>query len=82
MNFTISLFLMLFCGLILAQEDDGNPLEKEKNGVTQSCFPDMCDLLTDFSTMREKLEVMETRLKDNEKQILELKNKGKIKLLL
>lgn len=81
MNFTILLFLSLFCGLILAQ-DDGNPLETEKTSDTKLCFPDMCDLLKEFNAMREKLEVMETRLKDNENQILELKNKGKIKLLL
>ncbi|XP_044038941.1 uncharacterized protein LOC122869740 [Siniperca chuatsi] len=82
MNFTILWFVLLFCGLILAQ-DEGTAIE------TQSCFPDMCNLLKEFGAMREKLGAMETRLKDSEtrlkdsetrlkdseNQILELKNK-------
>lgn len=75
MNSTILVFVSLFCGLISAQED-GNIADTEKtNSATQSCFPDMCDLLKEFGTMTEKLRAMETRLKDNENHILELKNK-------
>ncbi|XP_070786198.1 complement C1q-like protein 3 [Enoplosus armatus] len=74
MNLTILLCVSLFCGLTLAQEG-GNAPETEKTSGTQSCFPDMCDLLREFGAMKEKLGVMETRLKDSENQILELKNK-------
>lgn len=81
MNFTILLFVSLFCGLIWAQ-DDVIPPETEENTEIQSCFPDMCNLLKEFGAMREKLGVMEnrlkdseTKLKDSENQIIELKNK-------
>lgn len=86
MNFTILLFVSLFCGLIWAQ-DDVIPPETEENTEIQSCFPDMCNLLKEFGAMREKLGVMEnrlkdseTKLKDSENQIIELKNKGKVEL--
>ncbi|KAA8582659.1 hypothetical protein FQN60_006330, partial [Etheostoma spectabile] len=75
MRCTILLFVSLFCGLILAQ-DGGNPPETEITSETQSCFPHKCDLLKEFGALREKLGVMETRLKDSENQILELKKKG------
>lgn len=81
MNFPILLFVVLFCGLSLAQGDSNNA----ETGITseiQSCFPDMCNLLKEFGAMREKLGAMETKLKESENQILELKNKGKVKLLL
>lgn len=73
MNFPILLFVLLFCGLISAQQDGTE---------TQSCFPDMCNFLKEFGAMKEKLGAMETRLKDSENQILELKNKGRVDLLL
>ena len=82
MNFTTFWFALLFCGLVLAQ-DDGSTAGTEGNVEVQSCFPDMCDLLKEFGAMTEKLKAMETRLKDSEtrltiseNQILELKNKG------
>lgn len=80
MNFTILLFVSLFCDLITAQEGVDAP-EAEKTVETQSCFPDMCNLLKEFGAMTEKVRVMETKLKESENQILELKNKGKVKLL-
>ncbi|XP_031160163.1 uncharacterized protein LOC116053270 isoform X2 [Sander lucioperca] len=76
MKFTILLFVSLFCGLILAQEDGP---EIEKTSGTQSC--DMCDLLKEFGALREKVGVMETRLKDSENQILELKKKERTKVM-
>lgn len=74
MNFTILLFVSVFSGLISA-EDDGNASKTVTASETQSCFPDMCDFLRDFGAMRENLAAMETRLKDSENQILELKSK-------
>ncbi|XP_076581714.1 cerebellin-2-like [Chaetodon auriga] len=74
MNFSILLVLSLFCGLIMAKDDYGN-LEEEKNNETQSCYPDMCDVLKEVGVLREKLGVVENRLKDSEIQIRELKNK-------
>ncbi|XP_032399901.1 collagen alpha-2(VIII) chain isoform X2 [Etheostoma spectabile] len=80
MRCTILLFVSLFCGLILAQ-DGGNPPETEITSETQSCFPHKCDLLKEFGALREKLGVMETRLKDSENQILELKKKERTKVI-
>ncbi|XP_029311056.1 complement C1q tumor necrosis factor-related protein 3-like [Cottoperca gobio] len=90
MNFTIVLFVSLFCGLISAQ-DVGDTPETEKTSETQACFPDMCDFLKEFGGIKEKLVAMETRLKDSETrlkdsetrlkdsetQIIELKNKNR-----
>ncbi|XP_068444319.1 complement C1q tumor necrosis factor-related protein 3-like [Clinocottus analis] len=74
MNFTIFLLVTLFWGSISAQD--------EGTSETQSCFPDMCNLLKEFGALGEKLGAMEarlkdseTRLKDSESQILELKTK-------
>lgn len=78
MNFTTFWFVLLFCGLVLAQED-GNTAGTEENAGLHSCFPDMCDLLKEFSAMTEKLKAMETRLKESENQITDLKNKGNVK---
>ncbi|XP_030286439.1 complement C1q tumor necrosis factor-related protein 6-like [Sparus aurata] len=41
----------------------------------------MCDLLKEFSAMTEKLKAMETRLKESENQITDLKNKERIKVI-
>ncbi|XP_051256968.1 complement C1q-like protein 4 isoform X8 [Dicentrarchus labrax] len=90
MNFTIVLSMLLYCSLILAQ-DDVNVPETERTSETQSCFPDMCEFLKEFGAIKEKQRVMETRLKDSEtrlkdsetrlkdseNQILELKSKEK-----
>ncbi|KAE8279364.1 Galactose-specific lectin nattectin [Larimichthys crocea] len=68
MNVTILWFVLLFCGLILAQ-DNGNATETEKLNETRSCNPDMCDLLLEFGAMIEKLRTMETRLADTETRL-------------
>ncbi|KAL7374444.1 hypothetical protein ABVT39_000677 [Epinephelus coioides] len=78
MNFTVLLFMSLFCGLILATEDSANT-ETEK--TIESCFPDMCNLLKEFGALREKLGAVETRLKDSETQIQELKSKERTKVI-
>ncbi|KAF1380792.1 hypothetical protein PFLUV_G00167670 [Perca fluviatilis] len=75
MKSTILLFVSMFCRLILAQDDTP---EIEKTSGTQSY--DTCDLLKEFGALREKLGVMETRLKDSENQILELKKKETTKV--
>ncbi|XP_029311050.1 complement C1q-like protein 4 [Cottoperca gobio] len=74
MNFTIVLFVSLFCGLISAQ-DVGDTPETGETSDTRACFPDMCDFLQEFGIIKEKLVASETRLKDSETQIIELKNK-------
>ncbi|XP_049424549.1 cerebellin-1-like isoform X11 [Epinephelus fuscoguttatus] len=93
MHFAISLFVLLSSSLILAQ-DDGNAIT-EKPDETQSCQPDMCDLLMAFGAMKEKIAVMETRLKNSESrlnssetrlrnsesQLLELRNKERTKVI-
>ncbi|XP_034053534.1 complement C1q-like protein 3 [Gymnodraco acuticeps] len=61
MRLTIVLIVSLFSGLILAQDDDNA-------SGTQSC--NACEVI-------EKLKAMETRLKESENQILELKSKEK-----
>ncbi|XP_030286433.1 complement C1q-like protein 4 [Sparus aurata] len=87
MHFFSFSFALLFCGLVLAQ-DDGSTAGTEGNIEVQSCFPDMCDLLKEFGAMTEKLKAMETRLKDSEirlniseKQILELRNKERTNVM-
>ncbi|XP_020504478.2 caprin-2 [Labrus bergylta] len=88
-------FLLLFCGLSLAEEGANDP-------ETQSCFPDMCNLLKEVGAMSEKIKSLETRLQDSEtrlqvsetklqnsetrlqnseSQILELKNKERTKVI-
>nr|XP_020504484.1 complement C1q-like protein 4 isoform X1 [Labrus bergylta]XP_020504485.1 complement C1q-like protein 4 isoform X1 [Labrus bergylta] len=52
-------FLLLFCGLSLADEGVNDP-------ETQSCFPDMCNLLKEFGAMSEKIKSLETRLQESE----------------
>ncbi|XP_076581346.1 complement C1q tumor necrosis factor-related protein 3-like [Chaetodon auriga] len=80
MNFTILIFLSLFCGLIMA-EDGVHALGTGTISEKHSCSPDMCELMKEFGIMRQKLGVLETslkdsdtRLKNSENQILELKN--------
>uniref|UniRef100_A0A8P4KC58 C1q domain-containing protein n=1 Tax=Dicentrarchus labrax TaxID=13489 RepID=A0A8P4KC58_DICLA len=68
MNFTIVLSMLLYCSLILAQ-DDVNVPETERTSETQSCFPDMCEFLKEFGAIKEKQTVMETRLKDSETRL-------------
>ncbi|XP_041653188.1 collagen alpha-1(X) chain-like [Cheilinus undulatus] len=65
-----------------AAQDDSNAIE------TQSCFPDMCDLLKELAAITEKLKTSESRINDSERrlqnsenQILELNNKGRTKVI-
>ncbi|XP_028261665.1 C1q-related factor-like [Parambassis ranga] len=59
MNVNISVLMLLFCGLTLAQNTE----------ETQSCSPDMCELLKEFGAMKEKLAATENRLKDSETRL-------------
>uniref|UniRef100_A0A8C9WZM1 Collagen alpha-2(VIII) chain-like n=1 Tax=Sander lucioperca TaxID=283035 RepID=A0A8C9WZM1_SANLU len=68
MKSTILLFVSLFCGLILAQ-DDGSTTETENNSTPGSCFPDMCDILQQLGALKEKLSSVETRLADSETKL-------------
>ena len=77
MNFTILSFVLLFCSLTLAQED-GNANDIETKGKSPSRVADQ-DLLREFGAMTDKLGAMETRMKDSEKQIVELRNRGRVK---
>ncbi|KAM9335868.1 complement C1q-like protein 4 [Symphorus nematophorus] len=79
MNFTIVWFVLLFCGLTLAQSD-ADAEGVETNADTQPCFPD-CDLVKEFAAMRDKVGAMETRLQDSEQQILELRNKERTEVI-
>ncbi|XP_037614174.1 complement C1q tumor necrosis factor-related protein 3-like isoform X3 [Sebastes umbrosus] len=80
MNFNVLMTVLLFSDLILAQ-DVGNAAEVKKSIETQSCNPDMCDLLREFGAMTEKLRAVESQLNDSETQILELKNKESTKVI-
>uniref|UniRef100_A0A3Q3E7I6 C1q domain-containing protein n=1 Tax=Labrus bergylta TaxID=56723 RepID=A0A3Q3E7I6_9LABR len=71
-NFTMWLVVDL-AHRVMKVEDEGQAAEKTSQ--TEACFPDMCDLLKDFGALREKMGIMETRLKESENQIHELKNK-------
>uniref|UniRef100_A0A4W6E6S2 C1q domain-containing protein n=1 Tax=Lates calcarifer TaxID=8187 RepID=A0A4W6E6S2_LATCA len=74
MTFNV-LFALLFCGLTLAQ-DIGGSQEKGKTDEAQcSCPSEMFNVMTELGAMREKLGVMETKLKESDNQILELKSK-------
>ncbi|MED6264880.1 hypothetical protein CHARACLAT_019717 [Characodon lateralis] len=75
MNFTFWL-LVWFCGLTLAEDVP----ETEVTTETGSCFPDMCKFLKEFGAMKEKQKGMETRLKETENQVLELKKKETFKI--
>ncbi|XP_028260904.1 cerebellin-1-like [Parambassis ranga] len=68
MNFNISFFMLLFCGLTLAQ-DVTNAVDTEDISEKQTCSPDMCEFLKEFGAMKEKLGAMETRLKDSETRL-------------
>ncbi|TNN22152.1 Polysialic acid O-acetyltransferase [Liparis tanakae] len=68
MNFAISLFVLPFCGLTLAQKsNDANLVEKITE--TQSCNPDMCEILKEWGAMTERMRAMETRLTDSESRL-------------
>ncbi|XP_032439974.1 collagen alpha-1(VIII) chain-like isoform X2 [Xiphophorus hellerii] len=71
MTFSVWL-LVCFCGLTLGQ----NVLpQTEVASETGSCFPDMSKFLKEFGAMKQKQEAMETRQKETENQVLELKKK-------
>lgn len=81
MYFSVFMLVSLLGGFSFAQGDSNDP-ETEQTSQIQSCFPDMCNLLKEFGAMREKLGALETKLKESENQILELKSKGNVKLFL
>ncbi|XP_028261654.1 cerebellin-2-like isoform X2 [Parambassis ranga] len=68
MDFNISFFMLLFCGLTLAQNISVT-METEGISERQTYSPDMCELLKEFGAMREKLGAMETRLKNSENRL-------------
>uniref|UniRef100_A0A673BB21 C1q domain-containing protein n=1 Tax=Sphaeramia orbicularis TaxID=375764 RepID=A0A673BB21_9TELE len=71
----LTLLILLFCGLTLAQDVHENVTEKTE---TQPFFPsDMCDLHREVGAMKERLAALENRLKDSEKLIEDLKSKEK-----
>lgn len=76
MSFTV-LILVMFCGSVLSQNGDTVVTTE-----TESCFPNMCKLLKEFGVMTETQRSMETRLKETENQITDLKKKGKVKSVL
>ncbi|XP_008420790.1 complement C1q tumor necrosis factor-related protein 3-like [Poecilia reticulata] len=70
MTFTLWL-LLWFCGVTLGQ--DGLP--QTVTTGTGSHFPDMSKLVKEIGAIKEKQEAMETRQKETENQVLELKKK-------
>ncbi|XP_026208288.1 complement C1q tumor necrosis factor-related protein 3-like [Anabas testudineus] len=74
MYFSVFMLVSLLGGFCFAQGDSNDP-ETGQTSQIQSCFPDMCNLLKEFGAMREKLGALETKLKESENQILELKSK-------
>nr|XP_046235842.1 complement C1q-like protein 4 [Scatophagus argus] len=67
MNSAVLWFVLLLCSLSLAQDES-------TASEIQSCTPDMCELLKDFSAMKEKLKSMED-------QIVELKSTERTKVI-
>lgn len=65
---------MLFCSLSLVQSEGQTP---ETERTNETCFP-VCDLVKELSALREKVGVMETKLKESENQIHELKTRGNL----
>ena len=65
---------MLFCSLSLVQSEGQTP---ETERTNETCFP-VCDLVKELSALREKVGVMETKLKGSENQIHELKTRGNL----
>ncbi|XP_034565808.1 complement C1q-like protein 2 [Notolabrus celidotus] len=71
MTLSGSLFMMLVSSLILAQSTSQNP----ETGRTDGTLFPVYDLVKELGAMREKQGAMETRLKESESQIVELKSK-------
>ncbi|KAM4612130.1 complement C1q-like protein 2 [Polymixia lowei] len=67
MKAAVYLLVLVSCGPSLAQVGD--------------CNPDLCNLLVEFGAMKEKLGAVESRLKDSERQLEELRNKEKTKVV-
>ncbi|GLD64699.1 complement C1q tumor necrosis factor-related protein 3-like protein [Lates japonicus] len=66
----------VFLQLQQGDQDTGGSQEKGKTDETQcSCPSEMFNVMTELGAMREKLGVMETKLKESDNQILELKSK-------
>ncbi|XP_040887730.1 cerebellin-4-like [Toxotes jaculatrix] len=81
MNFLLLFFVSLFCGLTLTQDADSATKTEKTSEAQFSCSPDVCSFMQEFGAMREKLGVIETKLKESESQIVELKNKERNKVV-
>lgn len=79
MNRVIFLAMLLFCKLTLGQ-DGLLTTDTEKTEGQFECHPDVRELLKEFGALREKVGGLENQLKESEKQIEELKSKGRLKL--
>ena len=74
--------MFLFCSLTLAQED-ANATDTEMNSQRQFAnLPDTYELLGKFDAIEEELQAVKTRLQDSENQIMDVRNKGKVKHFL
>ncbi len=80
MNFTVFLFVFLFCGFISAQ-DDGKTTKIEENGKTRLHFPNVDDLQRNFDHVMEKVRAAEARQLEIRNQIFEIRHRGTVKFL-
>ncbi|XP_041821240.1 cerebellin-4-like [Chelmon rostratus] len=76
MNFFIILFVSLSCGLIMAQ-DGVNAPERAKIKRFLHCFPHICGIVHEFGALRQKVGVLETRLKNSETRLAHSETKLK-----
>ncbi|XP_034532741.1 complement C1q-like protein 4 [Notolabrus celidotus] len=74
MKFTTVLCVLLFSGLALAQ-DEAIAFR------LLPCFTNLCERIREFDAMTEKLQALETKVKDSENQIVELKNRETTKVI-
>uniref|UniRef100_A0A673BE78 C1q domain-containing protein n=1 Tax=Sphaeramia orbicularis TaxID=375764 RepID=A0A673BE78_9TELE len=69
----LTLLILLFCGLTVAQDVHENVTEKTE---TQPFFPsDMCDLQRKIGAMKEQLAALANRQNNSEKRIEDLERK-------
>ncbi|XP_074547097.1 caprin-2-like [Halichoeres trimaculatus] len=76
MAFSALLSMVLFGSLALVRSDILTP---ETENTNEPCFP-VCDLVREFSALREKVGALETKLKESENQIVELKARESTKV--
>lgn len=65
MNFSIALFVSLFCGLVWAQEESVT----EDSGASRSCLVSW-DLQREFAAMKDKQAEMEAKLNKGKRNLL------------